>query len=161
MRPERFQTFAIDAFRRGSEIKSAEPWQEERKRPYGVKVQFQTGAELWLAITVQSADGEKYSEPEKPVQAEPPAQVATPDPYAGAGKVSVKKAELHLAALLENAGSPEARSAYAYSAADEQSQHRGLGVRFHSGARAYMLVQYATRPGQARPTQQQEIPPEF
>jgi hypothetical protein len=139
MRPARFQDFAIKAFQKGSEIAAVEPWQDGTRRPYGVQVKFNTGATLRASITAVTPPGEKFSEPEAPVEAAPPAEVPVPDLYEG-GKVTPRRAELYLAALLNNAGSPEISQTYAYSARDNPPQNPGLGVEFHGGGKAHMLI---------------------
>lgn len=139
MRPARFQEFAITAFRRGSEVAAVEPWQDGTTRPYGVQVKFSTGAVLRVSITAVTPPGENFKEPEAPVTAEPPAEVPVPEPYEG-GKPSPQRAELYLAALLNNSGNPEVARTYAYSARETPPMNPGLGVDFHNGGKAHMLI---------------------
>lgn len=139
MRPARFQEFAITAFRRGGEVAAAEPWQEGTTRPYGVRVEFGTGAVIHVSLTAVPPPGENFCEPEAPVTAEPPSQVAVPELYEG-GKPTPQRAELYLAALLNNSGNPEVARTYAYSARETPPMNPGLGVDFHNGGKAHMLI---------------------
>jgi hypothetical protein len=139
MRPARFQEFAMTAFQRGPEVSSVEPWQDGTNRPYGVQVRFNAGTVMRLSITAVSATGEKYSEPEEPVTATPPGEIPLPDLFDG-GKITPQRAELYLAALLNNSGSPEIAGTYAYSARETPAMYPGLGVDFHSGGKAHMLI---------------------
>lgn len=139
MRPARFQEFAITAFQRGSEVAAVEPWQDGTRRPYGVQVRFNTGATFRVSITAVTPPGESFKASEVPVEAAPPAEVPVPDLY-DAGKVTPQRAELYLAALLNNTGSPEIAEAFAYSDRDTPPMNPGLGVSFHNGGKAHMLI---------------------
>lgn len=139
MRPARFQEFAIKAFGRGTEVAAVEPWQDGTRRPYGVQVRFNTGTTLNVSITAVTPPGERFTEPEVPVEAAPPVEVAVPDLYE-AGKVTPKRAERYLAALLANAGSSEVAEAFAYSDRETPPMNPGLGVNFHNGGKAHMLI---------------------
>lgn len=139
MRPARFQEFAITAFKRGSEVAAVEPWQDGTRRPYGVRVKFNTGATLNVSITAVTPPGESFKEQEVPVEVEPPAEVPVPDLY-DAGKVTPQRAELYLAALLNNTGSPEIVDTFAYSDRETPPMNAGLGVNFHNGGKAHMLI---------------------
>lgn len=139
MRPARFQEFAITAFQRGTEVAAVEPWQDGTRRPYGVQVKFNTGTTMRVSITAVTPPGEKFTDPEVPVEVAPPAEVSVPDLYDG-GKVTPLRTEAYLAALLNNAGSPEIARTYAYSARDTPPMNPGLGVEFHGGGKAHMLI---------------------
>ncbi|ARQ70324.1 hypothetical protein [Streptomyces marincola] len=143
MRPDRFQQFAIDAYR-GAGLQ-AEAWTEGTKRPFGVVVTVPGGARLWHAITVQSAEGERYDQDEQPVEKEAPAPVTVPE--LGAGRVSLGVLEEYLAALLTNTGSPEIVKTWRYSDREQAGTTPGLGVEFWSGARAYAPFVLAARAG--------------
>jgi hypothetical protein len=159
MRPQRFQEFAVNTFRAGKEVTNATPWTEQTKRPFGVKVHFSTGAQLWLGITAMAAPGEDYSQPETPVSSEPPADMAVPELYVN-GKVSIAKAELYLAALINNAGSAEVARVYGYSDRPTPAMHPGLGVDFHNGSKIQMVFVHAVRAGQDSPTAEYDLPTE-
>jgi hypothetical protein len=139
MRPARFQEFAITAFQRGSEVAAVEPWQDGTRRPYGVQVRFNVGTTLRVSITAVTPPGESFKAPEVPVEAEPPAEIPVPDLYDG-GKVTPQRAELYLAALLANTGSPEIAETFAYSNRETPPMNAGLGVNFHNGGKAHMLI---------------------
>lgn len=139
MRPARFQEFAVTAFQRGSEVSAAEPWQDGTKRPYGVRVKFNTGTVFHVSITTVTPPGENFQKSESPVTAEPPAEIPVPDLY-DAGKVTPHRAELYLAALLNNAGNPEVAETFAYSDRETPPMNAGLGVNFHNGGKAHMLI---------------------
>jgi hypothetical protein len=129
----------ITAFQRGSEITAAEPWQDGTRRPYGVRVKFNTGTVLNVSITAVTPPGEDFKQPEQPLTGAPPAEVPVPEPYDG-GKVTPLRAEAYLAALLNNTGNPEMARAYAYSARETPPMNPGLGVDFHNGGKAHMLI---------------------
>lgn len=139
MRPARFQEFAVTAFQRGPEVAAVEPWQDGTNRPFGVQVRFTAGTVVRLSITAVSATGEKYGEPEHPVTAAPPAEIPLPDLFDG-GKITPQRAEKYLAALLNNSGDPEVAETYAYSARETPAMYPGVGVNFHSGGKAHMLL---------------------
>lgn len=139
MRPARFQEFAITAFQRGTEVAAVEPWQDGTRRPYGVRVRFNTGTTMRVSITAVTPPGEKFTDPEAPVEAAPPAEVTIPDLYDG-GKVTPQRAEAYLAALLNNAGNPEIEETFAYSNRETPPMNPGLGVNFHNGGKAHMLI---------------------
>lgn len=139
MRPARFQEFAITAFQRGSEVAAVEPWQDGTRRPYGVQVRFNTGTVFRVSITAVTPPGESFKEAEVPVEGAPPAEVPVPDLYDG-GKVTPKRAELYLAALLNNTGSAEIVDTFAYSNRETPPMNPGLGVNFHNGGKAHMLI---------------------
>ncbi|GHJ28223.1 hypothetical protein [Streptomyces hygroscopicus] len=159
MRPQRFQDWAVDALRQGTEVAEVEPWQDGRNRPYGLKTRFRTGAEIWMGITAVAPPGEDYSQPEQPVEGEPPAAVPVPELVGANGKVSVTQAERHLAALLNNAGSAEVAGAYGYSDRADPALNPGVGVDFHSGGKIHCVFVHALRPGQ-NPGTQYDLPAE-
>lgn len=150
MRPQRFVEFAVKALAQAPDVRTVEPWQEDSKRPFGLKVTFTSGAQIWPAITYTAAPGEKADEPEVPVEGEPPAEVAFPG-LAQGGKISIKAAELYLAAGLLNSGCREITEAYGYSHADPPNMHPGLGVKFGNGSRIHMVFLHALRAGEDHP----------
>lgn len=135
MRPQRFQEYALEAYRAAG--LQAEPWQDGTSRPFGIRVTLPGGAQAAHAITFQSAEGEKYSEPEQPVEKDAPEALPVPD--LGAGKPAAPQLELYLAALVNNAGSQEIARVWAYSDREHPPQNPGFGVEFHTGARAYCM----------------------
>ncbi|GAA3727192.1 hypothetical protein [Streptomyces tremellae] len=161
MRPQRFQTFAIETLLASPWITSAEPWQDDR--PFGLHLRFTEGSELWVAITAALAPGERGDDPEAPVQADAPTAVAVPDLYES-GKISPARAEQYIAAVLNNAGCTEMDRAYAYGANGETGQasvHPGVGVIFHNGARAFLVFAHTARPGQGKSGRQFELQDAF
>ncbi|MER6103636.1 hypothetical protein ABT115_15260 [Streptomyces sp. NPDC001832] len=149
MRPARFQDFAVETLLKAPEIKNAEPWTEP-DRTFGIHLTFNTGAQLWAAITATAAPGDDYDRPEIPVAYEPPAEVAWPDPYEG-GKVTPPRAEAFLAAAFTNSGSGEIARAYEYSAGATPTRptaHPGMGIVFHDESRIQVLFQHTARAGQ-------------
>ncbi|GAB2880683.1 hypothetical protein [Streptomyces mayteni] len=135
MRPQRFQQFAIDAYRAAGI--QAEPWSEDTKRPMGIALTLPTGQQIRHAITAQSREGEKYAEPEQPVEKEAPAPVAVPELGKGADP---RQVEGYLAAVLNNSGSTEILRTYGYSDHTPPAMHPGFGVIFHSGARVFCML---------------------
>ncbi|NGO69308.1 hypothetical protein [Streptomyces boncukensis] len=134
MRIDRFQSFALDAYRQAPEIASAEPWQEGTRRPYGIELTV-AGRTVRHALTRVPVAGEDMETPEQaPVEGEPPAPV---EPRPAPGGVRDRQTAQYLAAVLAGTGHREIARVYAY---DEQSQNAGLGVEFHSGAKIHMLL---------------------
>ncbi|MFB7007909.1 MULTISPECIES: hypothetical protein [unclassified Streptomyces] len=149
MRPQRFQEFAVETLLKAPEIKNAEPW-TEADRPGGVHLTFNTGAQLWAAITATAAPGDDYDRPEVPVIDAPPAEVPLPELYEG-GKVTPLKCEAYLAAVFANSGNGEIARTYAYSegaTVTNPTANPGMGLVFHSGAKIQFLFQYTARAGQ-------------
>ncbi|MEU5426869.1 hypothetical protein AB0H73_14865 [Streptomyces olivoreticuli] len=139
--------FAVKAMAQAPEIRTVEPWQEGAKRPYGLKITFTSGAQIWSAITYNAAPGEKADEPEVPIEAEPPAEVPYPELLQG-GKIPVRGAELYLAAALLNSNCPEITEVHGYSHSESPNINPGLGVKFHNGSRIHMVFEHALRSGQ-------------
>lgn len=136
MRPARFQEFALKTLTAAPGVVSVEPWNDGTTRPYGLKVTLVGGAQVWPAITAVGAPGEKYSEPEAPVEGEVLPEVPLPD--LPAGKIPVTTVEAFLVAAMTNAGSREIAQVYGYSDRPTPSLHPGLGVIFHNGAKINM-----------------------
>ncbi|MEV1008651.1 hypothetical protein [Streptomyces sp. NPDC049881] len=136
MRPERFQQFVIDTYRAAG--LEAEPWADGTRRPFGVAVTLPGGARTRHAITVQSRDGDRYADPEETVEGEAPAPADIPAP--GGGRPAPAAVESYLTAVLTNAGSREIIRVYAYSDREQPATRPGFGVLFHSGARAFCLL---------------------
>ncbi|MEV5138457.1 hypothetical protein AB0K71_05865 [Streptomyces syringium] len=156
MRPERFMEFAVKALGQAPDVRTVEPWQDEKTRPFGLQITFTTGAQIWSAITYTAAPGERADEAEVPVEGEPPAEVPFPDLIQG-GKILVKGAELYLAAALLNSGNAEIAEAYAYSHGESPNKNPGWGVKFHNGSRIHQVFEYALRAGD-RPGQPFDLP---
>jgi hypothetical protein len=142
MRLDRFHAFALETLPKAPEIQSAEPW--DGGGAGGVRVAFASGAQLWIRTTMALAPGEKHDAPEAPFHGEPPAEVSFPELYEG-GNVTPMRAKHYLAAALSNTGCDEISNVYPY----QDDAHPGLGVRFHSGARVFLLFAHTARPGQS------------
>ncbi|NJQ04938.1 hypothetical protein [Streptomyces lonarensis] len=155
MRPERFRDFAVQSYTTAG--LAAEPWDDGNKRPLGVKVTLPSGAQVWHAVTVQSPEGEKSSEPEKIVEGDAPASEPLPDLTS---RVPVPTVEAFLAGTIRNAGSTEVSGVYSYSGRETPSVHPGFGVTFHSGAKAFCVFVHVAGPGQGRPGNAYDIPTE-
>ncbi|KIZ16868.1 hypothetical protein [Streptomyces natalensis] len=152
MRPQRLMEFVAETLTNAPEVQRAVPWQEGGVRPYGVQVTFLTGAELWLGVMAQAAPGESYDEPEVPVTAEPPAEVAVPELLEG-GKVTPLSAEAYIAAVLTNSGSAEIKRAYGYSEGATMTRPTsapGVGLEFHSAGRGFLPFIHTARAGQGK-----------
>ncbi|NGO73711.1 hypothetical protein [Streptomyces boncukensis] len=134
MRIDRFQSFAVDAYRQAPEIASADPWQEGTRRPYGIEMTV-AGQTVRHALTRVRVPGEDVEQPERdPAEGEPPAPV---EPRPAPGGARDRQTARFLAAVLADTGHPEIARVYAY---DESSTDPGLGVEFHSGAKIHMLL---------------------
>jgi len=160
VRSERFQQFCLDALAKGPDIQAVEPWSEEGSRPRGLAITFSSGAQLWTGITGVAAPGEKLDQPEAPVTGMPPAEVSLPSLYEQ-GMITAERAEAYLAALLINAASDEIARAYSYSDRPTPAMHPGVGVEFHSGARANLPFVHTARPGQGRGRNAFQLQSEF
>ncbi|MFD7661034.1 hypothetical protein [Streptomyces sp. NPDC059788] len=163
MRPQRFQDFVIETLTKAPDVQAAEAWQEGVQRPFGVRVVFSSGAQLWVAVMCQMPPGHSWEEPEVPVTGEPPSDVPVPDLYEG-GKVSPLRAEAYLAAVLANSGSAEIARTYGYSdgaTSTRPTAHPGTGVVFHSGGRGFLLFEYSARAGQERGGRSSELQSAF
>ena len=133
MRIDRFQEFALAAYRDAPEITAAEPWSDGTTRPAGIQLQV-GGKTVRHALTMVTPQGEDLGAPEQPVEGEPPAPV---EPRPAPAGVRDRQTAEYLAAVLAGTGSPEIARVYAY---DEKSMHPGLGVEFHSGRKIHMLL---------------------
>ncbi|MFH8993243.1 hypothetical protein [Streptomyces sp. NPDC017940] len=154
MRPARFQEFALDVLPKAPEIQTVTTWDG---RTFGLHVTFNTGSQLWIGSTAQAAPSEQADQPETPVHGEAPAEAPYPDLYEN-GKITPARAEAYLAAALTNSHNDEITSVYPYGS---EAKNPGLGVRFHSGARIFMLFQSAGRPGQAEGGRDYDLPATF
>ncbi|MFH8990893.1 hypothetical protein [Streptomyces sp. NPDC017940] len=154
MRPARFQEFTLDVLPKAPEIQTVNVWDG---RAFGLHLTFNTGSQLWIGSTAQAAPGEQGDQAETPVHGDTPAEVPYPDLYEG-GKITPARAEDYLAAALTNSHNDEIASVYPYGS---EAKNPGLGVRFHSGARIFMLFEIAGRPGQSADGQKYSLPPTF
>ncbi|WP_431979987.1 hypothetical protein [Streptomyces qinglanensis] len=134
MRIDRFQPFALDAYRQAPEITGAEPWTDGTSRPAGIEVTV-AGRTVRHALTRVRVPGEDMDQPEAAPVEGPPADPIEPRP-APAG-VRDRQTAVYLAAVLAGTGHPEIARVYPY---EESSQNPGLGVEFHSGAKIHMLL---------------------
>lgn len=141
MRPARFQSFAVDTLRQAAHplVKEVATLSEagDSKHPFGVAVQLASGGELRWQVIGESAPGDKYDQPEVPVEGESPmALIDGGDLPAKADKAA---GEAWLAGLLSSAGSRELATIEQWSRRDDAKPgHHGLTVRCHSGAKVYV-----------------------
>ena len=152
MRPQRLMEFVVETLGKAPEAGGAVPWQEGGVRPFGVQVTFVTGSEMWLGVMAAAAPGESYDQPEVPVTAEPPAEVAVPELLEG-GKVSPLSAEAWIAAVLANAGSAEIKRVYGYSdgaTVTRPTSAPGVGLEFHSTGKGFLPFVHTARAGQGK-----------
>ncbi|MFF9074933.1 hypothetical protein ACF1FX_27050 [Streptomyces sp. NPDC014646] len=150
MRPQRFQEFAVETLLKAPDVGDVAPWQDDH-RPFGIRIAFSSGAQLWVAITA-AALSDDYDRPEVPVLDVPPTEVPVPDVYED-GKITPARAEQYLAAVLTNSGSAEIRRVYGYTTgerATDPSHNPGLGMEFHSNSKIFMLFAHTARPGQGQ-----------
>lgn len=137
----------MKALAQAPDVRTVEPWNEGTKRPFGVKIEFTTGAQIWHAITYTMAPGEKMSEPEAPpVEGEAPAEVPWPALIQG-GKIDIRASEQYLVAAILNAGNAEVADASGYSS-PTPAMYPGFRVDFHNGSKVFCVYQYAFRSGQ-------------
>ncbi|NSC22350.1 hypothetical protein FM076_14610 [Streptomyces albus subsp. chlorinus] len=134
MRIDRFQEFAVAAYREAPEVLSAQPWSDGVRRPYGIEVQLAGGKTLRHAITRVRVPDEDLEKPEEPVLGEPPAPIEPrPTPTGGRDRQTAQ----YFAAVLAGTGNKEVARVYAY---DQTSQNPGLGAEFHDGSKIHMLL---------------------
>lgn len=155
MRPQRFQRFALDTYQAAG--LAAEAWEEGTKRPLGIVVTLPNGSRIWHGINGQARPGDKYDQPEEPVEKDAPEPVPVPEPGA---RIRIVEAEHYLSALLNNAGSREVERVYCYSDREQPGSSRGFGLHFHSGARIFVPFVRAARAGQS-PGKDYELPQEI
>lgn len=154
MRPARFREFVLDALPKAPEIQTVDAWDG---RSFGLHLTFTNGSQIWVGISTAAAPGDQADTPEMPVHVEAPAEVAYPELYAD-GKITPARAEEYLTAALTNSGCDEIESVYPYG---PDAKNPGVGVRFHSGARAFFLFELAGRPGQSAGGQKYNLPSAF
>ncbi|MEU5834437.1 hypothetical protein ABZ820_12305 [Streptomyces diacarni] len=133
MRIDRFQEFAVAAYRQAPEIAGADPWSDGTKRPAGVELTV-AGRTVRHAITRVRVDGEDLEQPEQIVEGQPPAPI---EPRPAPAGVRDRQTAQYLAAVLAGTAHPEIARVYAY---DQKSQDPGLGVEFHDGSKVHMLL---------------------
>jgi len=148
MRPVRFQQFALALLADCEDVSAAAPWAEETRRPLGLHLTFQTGEQLWVAITAVAAPGDTYQEDERRVFGDPPAAAAVT--RIAPGTLTPELAARYLAVAMNRSGDREILKAYSYSDREMPARHRGCGVRFHSGAKIHMLFEYVALPEKSR-----------
>lgn len=134
MRIDRFQSFAIEAYRQAPEVTEAQPWSDGTKRPYGVEVRLANGRTVRHALTMVTPPGEDVAEPEQIVEGEPAPPI---EPRPQPGGVRDRQTAAFLASALANAGNRELARVYVY---DENSTHAGLGTEGHNGTKVHMLL---------------------
>ncbi|MFF8656842.1 hypothetical protein [Streptomyces huasconensis] len=154
MRPNRCHEFVREALAKAPDIQAVDTWEG---RAFGLHITFTTGSQIWAGMTFAAAPGDKGDGPETPVHGETPAEVPMPELFKD-GKVSPTGAEVYLAAALTNAHCDEVESAYPYGS---EAKNSGVGLRFHSGARAFILFELAGRPGQSAGGQKYNLPAAF
>ncbi|MQS07147.1 hypothetical protein [Streptomyces alkaliphilus] len=159
MRPERFRDFALEIYGRAPGITAVESWSEGTERPFGIEVTLASGARVRHAITAQAAEGDRYDEPEKPVEKDPPAEIPVPELGTGRG-IPLVDIERYLAAVLNNSGSPEIERTYSYRDREQPSMTSGIGLVFHSGARIFAPFVHVMRAGERTPGRPYDLPSE-
>ncbi|GAB3954113.1 hypothetical protein GCM10028832_09380 [Streptomyces sparsus] len=130
MRPERFEQFALRLAEASPESGSAMTLKQagDSKHPYGLAVKL-SGTEHRFQFVVQSADGDKYSEPERPVEGSP----IDTAPTGGSA------AEQWFAQLIAASASPEIADLAIWSTRPD-SDRAGVTVTCHSGAKVFARV---------------------
>ncbi|MBM9510062.1 hypothetical protein [Actinacidiphila acididurans] len=129
MRPDRFQAFVLEQLGAHPAVAQAAPLAEtgETRYPYGVAVKLTAGGEFRWQITAESAPGDRYSEPEQPVEGDPAPGVQAP---AVSGPYGLADADAFMAHVLTAGRSAELRAV--------QRRDGGLTVTCHNRARLYL-----------------------
>lgn len=137
MRPDRFQHFALDLAKNAPGTSHVTTLQEagDSKHPYGLALALGP-TQARVQFTAQSAPGDRYEQPEQPVEGDP--VQPTGDPALPPGKTSQADVEAWLAALLAVSGSPEMAKVERWSTRESaRKDHFGVTAHFHSGARVF------------------------
>lgn len=137
MRPDRFEAFALDLVKNTPQASQVATLREagDTAHPYGLAVTLPT-AEVRVQFTAQSAPGDRYEQPEEPVEGEPGPSLG--EPTLPAGRPAPADVEGWLAAVLAGAQSPEVARVERWSTAEgARKGHAGVTAHFHSGARIY------------------------
>lgn len=140
MRPDRFESFLISLAKTGEGARQVSTLRDagDTKHPYGIAVTL-GDREVRYQITAQSAPGERYEQPEEPVEGEPAPTMG--DPVVPAGPVGPGEAEGWLAAVLAAARSPEVQRVERWSVREgAHGGHAGVTAHFHNGGRAFVRV---------------------
>lgn len=128
MRPQRFEAFALELASKDPSAGKASTLKDagDSKHPFGLAAML-NGSEARFQFIAQSAPGERYDEPEVPVEGDP---VSLDERADGA--------EGWLAGLLAGSGAREIASIEQWSLREDPADRRaGLTVFFHSGARIF------------------------
>ena len=129
VRPTRFQDFALQLAQNNPQAGTAVTLKDagDNKHPYGLAVKLE-GREARFQFIAQSADGDRYDQPERPVEGD----VADLDGPRADGP------EGWLAGLLAASGSREIERIEQWSLREDPAERRnGLTVFFYSGARMF------------------------
>lgn len=129
MRPTRFEEFALSLARQDPAAGQASTLKEsgDSKHPFGLAVALE-GRTARFQFNAQSAPGDQYDQPERPVEGD---AVALDGPWA-------KGPEGWLARLLAGSGSREIERIEQWSLRkDPKKDHHGVTVFFHDGARIF------------------------
>ncbi|MFJ4637557.1 hypothetical protein ACIP69_18275 [Streptomyces hygroscopicus] len=129
MRPMRFEEFAVELARQDPAAGKAMKIKEsgESKYPYGLSVLL-NGREARFQFIAQSAAGDRFDQPETPVEGDP----VPLDERRAEGP------EGWLAGLLAGSGSREISGIEQWSLREDPNDRRnGLTVEFFSGAKIY------------------------
>jgi len=132
MRPVRFQELATSLAKAAPSAGSVATLQEagDKRHPFGLAATIE-GKAVRIQFLAQSADGDKYSLPEVPVEGDP----ITPEAVAG---LKGTPEERWLAGLLAGSGSREIEGVETWSA--HEGRAPGVTVRFHSKAKVFARV---------------------
>ncbi|GLZ16147.1 hypothetical protein Acsp04_63820 [Actinomadura sp. NBRC 104425] len=158
MRLARWEPWVRDVLAASPAVAEVAPFAEAGidHKPCGTTIRFATGAQVYVQWVRASGAGDDHSVPEEPVTGTPPEPVTVPD-LPTSGRLPMRQVEQHLAALINNAGSPEIKSVTGKAAAGEDGPRPyGLEVQFHSGHTNYGLFLH-TLPAGAKPTQEGEF----
>ncbi|TXS50141.1 hypothetical protein [Streptomyces sp. t39] len=134
MRLQRAYEHLLDTLTKTPGVHAAVPW-DRTEHTRGVHVTLDHGHQLWIGITVAAAPGDKGTGPDIPVTGEPPAPLPSPEP--DTRPLTPATAQTFLTAALANTGNAETDTVYGYTPA---ATRPGVGIRFHSGARAFCLI---------------------
>ena len=138
MRPDRFESFALDLVKNAPQVVQATTLREagDTAHPYGLAIDMGGSEEVRIQFTAQSAPGDRYDQPEQRVEGEPVPPLG--DPVLPPGEPSPEAVEEWFAAVLAGAGSREIAKVERWSLAEGARRgHVGVTVYCHSGARIY------------------------
>ncbi|MGW1077110.1 hypothetical protein [Streptomyces sp. NPDC002537] len=153
MRIDRFESFAVDLINQSSSpaVKNVSTARDAgfTKVPYGLVVEFTSGASAYVHLVMVLPPGQKLDQDEQVVEGEEPiVPLPSPDGFGSGSKIKLVDFEAWFVALLASSGSREISGLEAWTRREGGNPGRaGATVRFHSGGIIYAAVAHLLHPG--------------